>query len=725
MFSVGDRVRVMNVENNPWGYNEDMTALIGSITTITEIRNYETPTVYKLEDSWWNWVENNLELVEEKKESKSMETLMNKNSNYEVDDKLVDALVMQAMGLLGKYNFEPDAGAVRHIIRDSLEAKAWMWELFSKHPNWDGKGHIILDSKLKRPLDRKGVKQFREWFEEELMENEASQYALKIGLHDAYEYKTAMDKTDNIAYNLKHNAIWNGLTQEQWQNEYNRMKNVWDSWKRKHNPYTIWINKRDTYVIVEREISEKYDNIYAAMNRLLSWSDEEKESPNIIGEDKAKGANEKLEKAGLATRAVVGQRLNKVVGKILKELGMNHIVDKQTQTWTDANGNTHSRIKDMGYNYHFALLGDSINPIEYERPVVISVNPIDYYTMSFGYNWASCHTIDKENTRNNGSDNYQGCYCGGTESYMLDSSTIIMYVRPTEEQLRDKGEQDLEMEEQSKFKRCVFWIGEDKVIQSRAYPDGRDGGDEGLAAQLRAIMQLTIAELYDTPNMWTLKKGTSVCSEEIYTEAYIHYPDYEHYSDCNVSYLRRVNGDINHNTIKVGHEIICVRCGCTHSNESNILCEDCADSHRCNNCGCLIREDEAYIMDDGNWYCSHDCVEQDGWVDTQDMGWAQRENCYYDNYEEGWYYYDGGNSVLTYDGNWYHNERNAEADGYLYAERDEEWYREDDVYSDFKGTTFYMPNHDPILIDGEYYLTAADAEADGYTRDENGNWTAA
>lgn len=725
MFKVGDRVRVMNVENNPWGYNEDMTALIGSITTIAEIRNYETPTVYKLEDSWWNWVENNLELVEEKKESKSMETLMNKNSNYEVDDKLVDALVMQAMGLLGKYNFEPDAGAVRHIIRDSLEAKAWMWELFSKHPNWDGKGHIILDSKLKRPLDQKGVRQFKSWFEEELMENEASQYALKIGLHDAYEYKGAMDRTDNIAYNLKHNAIWNGLTQEQWQNEYNRMKKVWDSWKRKHNPYTIWINKRDTYVIVEREISEKYDYIYAAMNRLLSWSDEEKESPNIIGEDKAKGANEKLEKAGLTTRAVVGQRLNKVVGKILKELGMNHIVDKQTQTWEDANGNTRTRIKDMGYNYHFALLGDSINPIEYERPVVISVNPIDYYTMSFGYNWASCHTIDKENTRGNGSDNYSGCYCGGTESYMRDGSTVIMYVRPTEEQLRDKGEQDLEMEEQSKFKRCVFYLGEDKIVQSRAYPDGRDGGDEGLAAQLRAIMQLTIAELYDTPNMWTLKKGTSVCSEEIYTEAYIHYPDYEHYSDCNVSYLRRVNGDLNHNCIKVGHEIICVRCGCTHSNENNILCEDCADSHRCNNCGCLIREDEAYIMDDGNWYCSHDCAEEDGWVETEDMGWCERENCYYDNYEERWYYYDGDNSVSTYDGNWYHTVENAEADGYAYAEVEEEWYKENDVYVDFEGTSFYMPNHDPILIDGEYYLTAADAKGNGYTRDEDGNWITA
>lgn len=726
MFSVGDRVRILNVENNPWGHNEDMTAMIGTVTTITEVRSYETPTVYKLEGSWWNWAESNFELVEKEKENKTMETLMNKNSNYEVDDKLVDALVMQAMGLLGKYGFEPDAGAVRHIIRDSLKAKAWMWERFSKHPNWDGKGHIILDSKLKRPLDQKGVRQFKDWFGEELMENMASQHALKIGLHDAYEYRTAMDKTDDIGYNLRYNAIYNGLTQEQWRDEYKRMNNVYETWKRKHNPYTVWISKRNAYVTVEREIEEKYSSILSAMCCLLSWvNDEEKETPNLIGENKAKRANEKLEAVGLTTRAVVGQRLNKVVGKILKELGMNHIVDKQTQTWADANGNIHSRIKDMGYNYHFALLGDSINPIEYERPVVISVNPIDFYTMSFGYNWASCHTIDKENTRHNGSDNYQGCYCGGTESEMLDGASIIMYVRPTEEQLRDKGEQDLEMEEQSKFKRCVFWIGEDKIVQSRVYPDGRDGGDEGLAAQLRAIMQKTIADLYDTPNMWTLKKGTSACCEAIYTEAYIHYPDYEHYDDCNVSYLRRVNGDLNHNCITVGHKIICVRCGSTHSNEDNILCEDCVDSHRCQNCGCLVRENEAYIMDDGNWYCSCDCAEQDGWVDTEDMGWAQRENCYYDSYEERWYYYDNNDSVSTYDGNWYRNERNAAEDGYMYADVDGEWYREDDVYSDFEGNTFYMPDHDPILIDGEYYLAEEDAERNGYELNENGEWVSA
>ena len=100
------------------------------------------------------------------------------------------------------------------------------------------------------------------------MANMAENHALKIGLHDAYEYKEAMDRCDNIAYNLHFKAIYNGLTQEQWQNEYKRMNKVWDSWKRKHTPYNIWIEKLDTYVIVEREIKEKYSSIASAMCKI-------------------------------------------------------------------------------------------------------------------------------------------------------------------------------------------------------------------------------------------------------------------------------------------------------------------------------------------------------------------------------------------------------------------------------------------------------------------------
>ena len=39
----------------------------------------------------------------------------------------------------------------------------------------------------------------------------------------------------------------------------------------------------------------------------------------------------------------------------------------------------------------FAKYADSINPIKVKRHTVLSVHPIDYYTMSFGNSWTSCH----------------------------------------------------------------------------------------------------------------------------------------------------------------------------------------------------------------------------------------------------------------------------------------------------------------------------------------------
>ena len=64
----------------------------------------------------------------------------------------------------------------------------------------------------------------------------------------------------------------------------------------------------------------------------------------------------------------------------------------------------------LGYNKHpewnreYAKYADALNPTTIKRHTVLSINPLDYLTMSFGNSWASCHTIDKEN-KNIVSDN--------------------------------------------------------------------------------------------------------------------------------------------------------------------------------------------------------------------------------------------------------------------------------------------------------------------------------
>jgi hypothetical protein len=241
-------------------------------------------------------------------------------------------------------------------------------------------------------------------------------------------------------------------------------------------------------------------------------------------------------------------------------------VDIRDVSFYDHNGVFHEKVKDMGWNNWIAVLGDAINPIELTKTAVISVNPTDFLTMSLGTNWASCMTIDKNNIRHL-ANNYHGMYFGGSESYMLDTSTIIFYY------LED-GCTGTHPEYEYKLKRCLFYLGEDKLIQSRVYPDGRDGGEESLAGDIRKIMQKIIADLFDVPNYWSNKGGTSACAE-VTTSNGVHYKDYLCYDDCNVSYMKRIDGYKNMRMVPIGRNPICPECGEEHTYEENIFCHSC------------------------------------------------------------------------------------------------------------------------------------------------------
>jgi hypothetical protein len=67
------------------------------------------------------------------------------------------------------------------------------------------------------------------------------------------------------------------------------------------------------------------------------------------------------------------------------------------------------------YNKEFAKYADMVSGKERLLKFFISVNPLDYLTMSFGKSWASCHTIDKKNYRRM-PGGYSGQYCNGTMS---------------------------------------------------------------------------------------------------------------------------------------------------------------------------------------------------------------------------------------------------------------------------------------------------------------------
>ena len=199
------------------------------------------------------------------------------------------------------------------------------------------------------------------------------------------------------------------------------------------------------------------------------------------------------------------------------------------------------------YNKLFAQYADMVSGLKRELDYYISVNPYDYLTMSFGNSWSSCHTIDKTNIRR-AANNYSGQYCGGTLSYMLDTSSIITYV----------VEADGDPKECGKIYRNMFHYGNNVLIQGRIYPQGNDGSTD-LYTLFREFMHAEMAELLKSKDAsWKTLVGTSYCSDYTISDG-VHYKDYVYVRDCNVSYM--TSKERQRGRVSIGTLGVCPNCG--------------------------------------------------------------------------------------------------------------------------------------------------------------------
>lgn len=197
------------------------------------------------------------------------------------------------------------------------------------------------------------------------------------------------------------------------------------------------------------------------------------------------------------------------------------------------------------YNKEFARYADMVSGLKRDIKFFISVNPLDYLTMSFGVNWSSCHTIDKKNIRNIAGA-YSGGYCGGTMSYMLDETSIITYVHDTMPENHETG----------KVYRNMFHFGGDGVLlQNRVYPQGNDGCTD-LYKEFRSIVQQEFAHILGLENnKWTKRDSVKNVSS-----LGVHYKDYEYNNDCTVSYPTE-RPQCKQQGMTVGSYRVCLYCG--------------------------------------------------------------------------------------------------------------------------------------------------------------------
>ena len=268
-----------------------------------------------------------------------------------------------------------------------------------------------------------------------------------------------------------------------------------------------------------------------------------------------------------------GEKTSRVINRLCKYLGYD---------------------KHEDYNKEFAKFADALSPITITQRVVLSLNPIDYLTMSFGNSWASCHTIDKANKRKMPND-YHGCYSSGTMSYMLDETSMVLYVV-------DKTYNGTEYELQPKINRQMFHYGEDKLVQGRLYPQSNDG-DGSAYEPYRQIVQEVMSTIFEFPNLWTLKKGTSAICDCVYSEG-THYRDYSNFRSCSISKAKYKE---NATRFTIGHDPICIECGEEHDVADNINCCHNEHTHICTRCGCVVRNEGDVRWIGGDPYCE-DCV---------------------------------------------------------------------------------------------------------------------
>lgn len=648
---------------------------------------------------------------------KTMNIMNMEAEKYQMAESERTYLMETGTELLTKYCYHPTVDGMNKIFNTWAEQKAWIINLFQKSPNYvDGKFYIKVPAELKRGVDKEALRTFIDWATNQV-DKLLAERELMVGMFTLDEYMKIKNSYTRIANSLSKGYTYNGYTMQFYVEEMRRMEE-------RVNEVGNYTYNYENGIYVRPNDENSASNLRRIFKHLMNMPSE---TIATLSENDVSYINIRLENNTFVSnrlKASVGMKTTKFYGKLMKELGMDKIVDVRTREWTDATtGEIHSRQIDMGYNHYRPLLGDSINPITYKTPVYISVNPLDFWGMSIGHKWASCHTIDKENVRCQ-ENNYQGAYSGGTESYMLDGVSMVVYTLPDVDKLSE-AERELPDECKPKLKRCMFFMGEDKLFQSRLYPDGRDGGDEGLAAQIRNIVQKEVAEMLGANNMWTLRKGSSSVCELLHTHRYAaHYPDYDCCSDVSVSLLHRINGDLNLEKIEVGADIICPCCGDVHTTSECIECDDCyngASLGRCDNCDRSIRDEFNYIYVEESdvTFCCADCARNYGYIFTEDdERWHNEEDCHYDNYI-GEYFYDTDDIVITEEGNVYQNQENAFEDG-------NEWCTDIENYSDnfvvTESGNAYHNTDNLIYVDGKYYEDEAQVLRDGYAQDENGEW---
>ena len=428
-YNVGDKVLVidnMRSYDGPYGSNSVMEALSGQIVTIksayiTENGIYRGKEAYTIEedDGMWTWAN---EMFAGKSAGVGKIVYAEKQA---VEHNAINA-INKADIIANMYStlqlceiYHPTDAGLNAVYDKWAEAKGKtdIWEgnsvldILSKHPDYvPEKGYIVKRNEYDRGIDYAVISEVMSDLEYVLAHPTSNNIVSKINIRP-WEWRECN------AYADKYYAIEDALRVDPFMSyrgmTLKEVRLEKEKWRKRadllYSQYEI-INEN----CYDRNEICRITNIKVLIRSLREWvrdkinsmSETDLMQPLVIDDV----VMNMIEKTGLGIRGVrAGQKFNKVVIKILTETG---IKDK----W-------------VNFNKETARLGDASSPTKFTRFTVISANPLDYWRMSFGSSWSSCHTIDKVGyyRPSEGGDNYEGMHASGTSSYMGDPSSVVMY----------------------------------------------------------------------------------------------------------------------------------------------------------------------------------------------------------------------------------------------------------------------------------------------------------
>lgn len=427
-------------------------------------------------------------------------TLKTNWGKYADTDKMVDDI----MNLLTTYRHRNSERGVCVMLDEYFRNKKPLIELLAKSPNYVGNMRVVMTKEFERDTDSNEVFRFCEYF------------AANVGAKDAIMKTVDADgktMTDYMSTGVRSFDV-------------SRMKD--EALVQSLSAFTTNISKFRDDGFTE-ESSKQYRSFGEYMNKFKRITATSISDDNVTN---FRRINEELKLAK-------GMKTSRAFNRVCDYYKISQLPQ---------------------YNKLFAEYSDMVSGLVRNLDFVISVNPYDYLTMSFGKSWASCHTIDKTNQRNM-PNSYSGMYCGGTLSYMLDGTSIITYVV-------DRG---ADVQTAGKIYRNMFHFSTSNstLIQSRVYPQGNDGATD-LYKKFRGFVQDELATLIGLEsNMWKVKKGSDECRTYTTSEG-AHYRDYTNFLDCNVSFPSERSDQAG--VVSIGHRGICPLCGDTHQREAYLCC---------------------------------------------------------------------------------------------------------------------------------------------------------